>query len=159
MGNDQKIPEENIPHINVEELGNQKIGEGFEKPDLNGKEVTILKGELIPTNEVKKVRDGSKEYRPVIFKVYYDEQNFEYYGGLRQFQTQSGWGEPTFDPNANCAVAKLFRLWIAKMNLKTEQVSRKEFFQGLKGMKARLRNTTVQFQGKDFKKNVIESFV
>ena len=157
-----KIKEEtvNLNPINLDNLQDNIIGEGFEKPDLSGEDFEIQKVELIPKDGFKATKDGQHKYRDVHFKVWYDEKNYESYGGTKQFvKDDQSFGEPTFDPDANNATSKLFRLWLAKTGQNAKEVSRKNFFQGLKGRKVRVKQVMVQYQGKDFKKNIIESFL
>lgn len=152
---DKKIPEETIDLIDLDGMSNVKIGEKFEKPNLDGKDVTIQKVELVPRGNLEKTKSG-KEYRPVTMRIYYDDNNYENYGGCRIFQGSS---EVTFDPKGSNVTSRLFRLWLAKMNLKADDVSRKDFFLGLEGMKARIRSEVKSFDGRDYQKNIIESFV
>ena len=145
--------------IDLNKLSDRKLGEKMEKPKLDGQEFVITKIELKATVEEKKTKDNSKTYKPVLFKVFYGDDNYENYGGVAQFKFDGDYAEPTIWTDGNSAAAKLFRLWLGTTGKKVEEVSFKDFFSGLKGMKVKLRTKTTEYEGKEYLKNVVEEFI
>ena len=167
-----EIPEEDIAieelesstPIDLNDLSSKKLGESFEKPDLDGKEVTIEDVELKRTTETKITKKSNKKYRAVIFKLHYrvdgiEETVHENYGGVQSFQNEGEWAEPTLWVDGKNAAAKLFRLWLASVNKQASEVSYKDFFVGIKGKRVRLAGKTVEYDGDEFKKNIVEAFL
>lgn len=165
----QQIPEEqveltqaeqptNVQEISVDNLGDKKLGEKKEKPHLNGQEVEITNVELNP-QEVATTKTG-KDYRSVSVKVFYDKDNYESYGGFRQYkQTDGSFGDLTIWNESNAAANVLFNKWLTKVGKTREAVSYKEFFTGLVGMKVKLIEVNVMYQGETFHKNIVGEFM
>ena len=151
--------------IDLDSLSDSKIGEKIEKPHLDGKEILISDVELTPTGTIINTRDGKQRQETILFKVHYKSiddkaDSYENYGGVSRFLRPDGSkSEPTIWTKGNNAAANLFRAWLVKRNKKAEDVSFKEFFQGLRGLRARLKEVQVQYQGQMFHKNIIEQFL
>lgn len=144
--------------IDLNSLSDRKLGEKMEKPNLDGKIVTISKVELKATNDVKLTKDGTKKYKPVLFRVWYDDEVYENYGGVQQFEHDGKYGEPTIWTEGNSNAAKLFKLWVAAKEVAPDEVSLKQFFTDLKGKKVKLRHKEAEFEGREYKKNVVVEF-
>ncbi|RMF94488.1 MAG: hypothetical protein D6734_07625 [Candidatus Schekmanbacteria bacterium] len=147
--------------IPLDSLSNRKIGEGFEKPNLDGKTVTIFDVKLEATNRISKTQDGSREYRPLILRLFYNDNTlFETYGGIMQFRNADGtFREPTIWVEGQNEAAKLFRKWSNFVGKNPKETSLKEFLLNLKGKKAIIENKKVMYMGKEFNKNVIKEFI
>jgi len=145
--------------IDLDKLSDKKLGEKMEKPRLDGQEFIITKVELKATVEEKKTKDNKKTYKPVLFKVYYGEDNFENYGGVAQFKFDGEFNEPTIWTDGMSASAKLFRLWLKTTGKQVEDVSFKDFFSGLKGKKVKIKTKTTEYEGREYVKNIIEAFI
>jgi hypothetical protein len=151
-----------IEPLNIDELSDRKLGEkAAEKPDLNGQEIVIHKIELIPTGQIRKSKDGTRDMETILFKTYYDnDEQWENYGGVNRFIRNDGTkSEPSINPAGKNAAANLFNLWLKYTRKYADEVSYKEFFKSLTGLKAKLGRVTTKYQGKDYFKNVITEFL
>ena len=159
--NNQEMQE--LKEINLNSMSDRKIGESgqkVEKPNLDGQEVTITDVSLKETGEVRTTQDGTKKYKTVIFSIEYDGNNRENYGGVTAFIYEDGnVGEPTIWTEGKSAAAVLFNKWLNFVGKKVEDVSYRDFFLGLTGLKVKLVNKLSFFQGEEFKKNIIDSFI
>ena len=150
--------------LDLDSLSDRKLGERAEKPNLNGETILIPKVELVPTGKVKTAQTGTARIENILFRVYYnDESVWENYGGVGRFVNKDGsTSEPSIDPNGKNAAAKLLRLWLEFTGKKVEEISIKDFFKGLIGLKARITNdktTQTVYGGETFEKNIITEFV
>jgi len=157
----EEIQEEIIESIELDALPDKKIGE---KTHLKGKTVFIEDVNLKPTGEERFSKDGNKKMEIILFRLTYrledsEERYFENYGGVTRFIRENGEkSEPTINYKGKSAAANLFKAWLKFKGKEVEEVSFKDFFKGLKGMKARLREVKVDFQDKESFKNVVEKF-
>ena len=156
--------QQNLP-IDVDSLSDKKIGQTVEKPHLDGKTATISKVELSATGDIRTSKDGTKKQETILCKVYYQidgakEDAYENYGGVSRFVREDGSkSEPTIWTDGKNAAAKLFKKWLLKVNKNAEDVSLKEFFKGLQGMKVMLKEEQVAYQGDISYKNIVEIFL
>jgi len=151
-----EIPSE-PQEIDLNDLSGRKIGEKVEKEKLDGKTVKIVDIKLVPTEGLKKTKDGLKEYRAVLFKVFYDNlETYENYGGVMQFKHGENYAEPTIWAEGKSAAAKLLQLWVNFKGADIKNVSFKDFFKGIIGLTGVIETKTVSYQGEDFVKNVIK---
>ena len=160
MTKDVKVEEQQVlEEINLDDIGDRKIGEKKEKPDLDGKEVTISDVKLIPTNDISTTRDGTKQFKSVMLRVYYGEDIYENYGGVQQFKHGDKFDSPTIWVEGKNAAAVLLRMWAKHVGVEVEDVSLKEFFKGLIGKKVRLKTKTEEYQNEEYRKNIVEEFL
>jgi hypothetical protein len=148
--------------VNISAMSDRKIGETFEKtekPNLDGKEVEITNVILKLKPEVKTTKDGKKETRSFIFSLEYDGLHRENFGGVTAFVHDGKVGDPTIWIEGKSAATKLLKLWLDYTGKNFEDISYREFFLGLKGMKARIKNVTTMYQGDEFPKNIVTEFV
>ena len=146
--------------LNLEVLSERKLGD--EKPNLDGRQVTIKDVSLLPKTESHKTQNGKHTYRDVLTRLVYkvgDAEVFEHLGGVKQFEHDGQWGGPTFLRGGSSQVANLFRLWLSKKGVQPKHVSLKGFLRGLVGMECVLSCRRVSFQGEEFRKNLVEVFV
>ena len=156
----QTIPEEQV-NMNIPaevKIPDGKIGEKQEKPHLNGKEVTVTDVKLEASQEIA-ITKTKKEYRAILFKVFYDEEYYENYGGFRQYKNGDTFSPVTIWDKSQAAANMLFEKWLDKVGKKREDVSYKDFIDGLKGMKAKLIEVNVMYQGNTTHKNIIGDFL
>ncbi len=158
---DEPIEEEALPSIDIDGLPERKIGE---KAHLKGKTVLIEDVNLKPSGDQRKSKDGSKNMEIILFRLTYklnsEERCFENYGGVTRFIRDSGdKSEPTINYKGKSAAANLFKAWLKFNDKEFKEVSFKEFFQGLKGLKAKLKEVNVTYQGEESFKNVVQDFV
>ena len=154
VGSDELEP------VSLDTLGDGKLRE--EKPDLDGKQVVIGNVLLLPKEEERTTRDGQHTYRDILVRLVYqngEAEVFEHLGGLKQFKHGEQWGEATFKADGNSQLAALFRLWLKKTGMQPEDVSVKSFLQGLIGVSCVLACRTVEYEGRAYRKNLIEAFV
>lgn len=145
--------------LSLESLSNRKLGD--EKPNLDGQEALIGDVVLLPKKAEQKSKDGKHTYRDVLVRLVYrvgESEVFEHLGGMKQFKHGEEWGEPTFIATGNSQIAELFRMWLAKKGKKAEEASLKGFLKGLIGMKCVLTCRNVNYQGKEFRKNLVREF-
>ena len=160
----QEETEEVQEPLDINSLSDRKLGDKIEKPNLNGVEVIIAKVELTPTNKIRTTQSGTARIEDVLFRVYYnDEDTWEHYGGVGRFINKDGKPrEPSVNPDGKNASAKLFHLWLEFTGQKVEEISMKDFWKGLIGLKAVITNdktTQTAYGGETFNKNIITSFV
>lgn len=165
MASETAIREEVILDENPNAQEEIKVGSLSEtsmegdKPNYDGAQVTISEVSLIPKDEEKKSQDGQHIYRSVLLRVGYDNNGVEFFGGLRQFNHEGKWSEPTFFLGGASAIADLFQKWKDKTGKTSGQTSLKAFLQSLVGMKCVLKSKIVSYQGREYRKNVVERFL
>lgn len=163
------IPEEDMElknrtedSIDIDGLGDRKIGE---KIHLKGKTVSIADVKLEPTGDERDSKDGRKKMEIILFRLTYkpegtEERVFENYGGVTRFIREGGEkSEPTINYKGKSAAANLFKVWLKFEDKEFQDVSFKEFFKGLKGLRAKIKEVNVTYQGEDSFKNVVQEFV
>ena len=163
MVENQENVQQELQEINIDAMSDRKLGEISEKPkkvELDGQEVTITDVSLKLTPDERTTKDGSKKTRNVIFTLEYDNDQKENYGGVSSFVYSGGTvGEPTIWAEGKSAAAKLFNKWLSHIGKKKEEVSFKEFFTGLKGMKVKISTQSVHYMGEEYRKNVVAEFL
>lgn len=155
-------PEQNAPlePLSLEALGDKKLAD--EKPNLDGRQATIRDISLVPKAEEQQSRDGMHTYRDVLVRLTYqldDLEVLEHVGGMKQFKHGEDWGEPTFRVGGNSQLAEMFRLWLSKTGRQPQEVSVKSFLQNLIGTRCTLKSCMVGYQGREFRKDLVEVFV
>lgn len=145
--------------FDINAMSDKKIGDKFEKPNLDGKIVTIQNIKLISTGKRSTTMDGAYQYEPMILRVYYDAVNFESYGGLKQFIQNNQAGEPVISSDAKNQASKLFKLWLNYKKKNVKEVSVKEFLLSLVGMKCKLAYRVLNYGGEEYNKNIIVEFL
>jgi len=154
-----EVEEQQIEEINVDDLDNRKLGERVEKPDLDGKVVTIKDVKLIPLNEVNTTKDGTRQFRSVMMRVFYGENTYENYGGVQQFKHGDKFDSPSIWTDGKSAAAKLLKMWAKHVGIELEDVSLKEFFKGLVGRKVKLKKKMTEYNEEEYRKNIIDEFI
>ena len=157
--NISEIPQ-TTTEISLNEISDKKLGETFEKQNMDGQVVTITDVKLERSSEVLKTQND-KPYHPVMFKVFYGDGVYENYGGVKSYIINEGKTimPPTIWTQGDSASAVLFRNWLSAVGKKEEDVSMKDFFNGLTGKTAKLKATIEKFRGKEYQKNVIAEFL
>jgi hypothetical protein len=146
----------------------------YERVLLDGKTVTIKSAVIEKPGadvEWKKTLNGNAFFKPYSFRIDFDTENNdrEYLSGLKGFKQDNGsLSNPTMFLAGKNQIAKLFKVYKAHI-MKTQEIEEKDFDEkyGLKKFmaflnsspKAKLKVETIEFQGKDYKKNVVEAFV
>jgi len=156
----QSIPEEQV-NMNIPaevKIPDNKIGDKKEKPHLNGREITITDVKLEAATEIATTKSG-KSYRAVLFKVFYGNDTYENYGGFRQYKNGDVFSPVTIWNESKASGNILFNKWLDKVGKKREEVSYKDFVDGLKGMKAKLIEVNVMYQGNTTHKNIVDKFM
>lgn len=146
--------------INLDDFSDTKFGEKKEKPDLDGEKTEITEIEFMTIDDPKKTQSG-KIYKDVVTKIYYTDNNYENYSGLRIYQQKDGTfnKEPTFHKESNSALATLFKRWLKHEGKVIEEVSIKEFLENIKGKKVKITKQPINFMGKTGHKNIIGEFL
>ena len=156
----QTIPEEKVDmNIPAEvKMPDGKIGEKKEKPHLHNKEIVVEDVKLEAATEISTTKSG-KQYRAIFFKVFYGDDTYENYGGFRQYKNGEDFSPVTIWGESKAAANILMEKWLDKVGKKREDVSYKDFIDGLKGMKAKLIEVNVMYQGNTTHKNIIGEFL
>ncbi|HEU04060.1 MAG TPA: hypothetical protein ENH95_02935 [Nitrosopumilus sp.] len=159
MDENNQQEEQPLTALDLNSLPDRKTTEKRPKPNLGGQEFTIQDVNLFIMPEEKLAKKGTK-YKDVLFRVHYDQENYEHYGGVKAFKQNDGeYGPPVIYVEGSSAASQLFKLWLTKVGKTVDDVSFKEFFQGLKGLKVKIVSVATTFQGKGFQKNSIGSFL
>jgi len=141
--------------ISLDSLSNRPFGEKVEVPDLTGKKLVIADVELTEGSEGLTKR-SNKIVRSVLLKLHFDDGNVTNVGGLQQFKQDDGsFGDVTVWKDGNSAAAKLLKLWLKKAGVEYEKASIRDFLRGLVGCVALLEFKTKEYDGREFKKNVV----
>jgi hypothetical protein len=135
--------------------------------DLNGKEVTVEKAEIIIPPLDKpwgKTRDGSKDVKNCTFKLTYSiGGQVEYYSGVRVFKSQDGkYSHPSMTRDRKNLASMLLGTYADFKKKDINEVSLKEFLSFLNSKpKAKLKTfeTKNPETGEMVKKNVVEKFL
>jgi len=161
--NQENVQQQELTEINIDAMSDRKLGQTFEKPakvELDGQTVTITNVSLKLTPDERTTKDGTKKTRNVIFALEYNNDQVENYGGVSSFVYSDGnVGEPTIWAEGKSAAAKLFNKWLAHVGKKKEDVSFKDFFAGLKGMRVKIATQSVHYMGEEYRKNIVSEFL
>ncbi len=161
------MAEENETQEQLEtSLPTRKMGEKLEKPHLDGFEATIEDAQVINSG-VEGLTKDKKAYVRCYLRLTYGGvpgtgafTPYENYGGIYKFKNKDGtFGEVSFDPDGQNAVAKLFRNWLQSIGKTSKEVSIADFVHSLKGRKIQLKEEETMFQGNKAYKNVVGKFV
>jgi len=135
--------------------------------DLNGKELTILKADMILPSADKpwlKTRNGDKEYKPVIFEVSFSEGGQrEYFSGPKVFKRDDGkYSHPTITRDRVNQASALLGKYADFRKCNINEISLKEFM-GFLNSKPKCiiksEEITNPVTKEKVKKNLIEKFV
>ncbi len=159
-------PENKTEAIDVNSLPDTKIGKSILKPHLDGKVVVISNVELNALGNERTTQSGAAKVEDVLFKVHYQIQDekhtpaHENYGGVTRFiQDDGSKSDVTIYTGGDNAAACLFKAWLAHIGKKEEDVSFKDFFKSIVGLKARLKEKITVYKGTEGYKNVVEQFL
>jgi len=155
MQTQELVEQEQVEEIDINSLQTN------EKPVLNGQKVIIEDVKLQPKSEEMRTRDGKHVFRNVLLKVIHKDNGHEIYSGIRQYKDNGTgeWRKPNLWVDSKSAAADLRKTWCAHICKNHKDVSLKEFLSGLKGLTGFIETKTVQYDGKDYNKNVIVKFL
>jgi hypothetical protein len=147
-----------------------KAPEGIKAPpriDLNGKQVTIKKADIIlpPLDkEWQKTKDGQKDFKYCSFVLFYDIENQqEFYSGMRVFKREEGkYSHPTITRDRKNQSSILLGLYADFKNKDINEVSLREFLAFLNSQpKAKIKTDIVKNPqtGEQIKKNFVGTFI
>ena len=150
--------------VNINDLSDKKFGESVPKPHLDGK-VAVISNVKLTTGDIELTKSGKKKRKlPLVLTYKTDDgsEAYESYGGINRFIGADGSeGEPTLYVEGTNTGANLIKAWCNHLNKKVEDVSLKEFLNGLQGARVRLKEIQVNnpFKNEMTHKNVIEVFL
>lgn len=166
-------PTEGSAELNLDDH-DKPLHKEFQKPNLEGQITTITGTRAVLYDEVKETQNKDRKFKNVGLKVFYNikelqnwpkdvdvpEELFENYAGIRQYLTKDGKLEdPTLHTEGETAVANLLRKYAEMVDKDPQEISLKEFAEGLHGKRVKLEHTKGTAFGKKYSKNVISEFI
>lgn len=160
--------------IDFNKLSNVPVGQNkkYDRPDLNGKEVKILRAQVFPAGEeeepITALNNAAVKYFKCMFLVTYDTKNKEgmfdreYLSGAIQFVQKDGSRSmPSFwNEGASNQVSELWEKVAAFKKVEPKDLSPREFMAFLNsGIKVKLERKEVEFKKEKFYKNMIAQII